>query len=457
MSVRRRPGRSAVAVGTVVVALALGGCGGGIGSGGNAISCSGMAKYGSGYKGAVVVIDSGIQDVEAQKFVTALTPFQKCTGIKIDWAGTPSVESKIQGEIKAGNPPDLGVLPQPGLLQSLVDQGAVKPASDAVRLATKANYDGAWINYGTVKGQFYAPPLGANVKSLVWYSPSAFQMHGWKVPETWDEMISLSNQIAKSGIKPWCAGIESGTATGWPATDWVEDVLLRFYGGKVYDDWVAHRIAFNDPRVQDAINKVGDILRNQKFVNGGFDPAGGGYADVASIANISFQDGGLPIADSGECAMHRQASFYANYWPAHTRIAQDGGDVFAFALPDKYPNQKSVEVAGEFLAAFNTNKATQAVQLYMTSPEFTNAKAALGAWISANKQLEKQNVPGPIDKLSVDMLRQDNVVIRFDGSDMMPAAVGTGTFWTEMTKWIRDPKYTTKQVCDTIEASWPKS
>src|SRR5690606_35770228 len=147
---------------------------------------------------------------------------------------------------------------------------------------TEANVDeffaASWKDYGTVDGTFYAPPLGANMKSFVWYSPGAFADAGYEVPQTWDDMIALSDQIVADGNgKPWCAGVESGDATGWPATDWIEDVVLRSAGADVYDQWVAHEIPFNDPQIVEAIDIAGDILKNPDYVNGGL-------GDVSSIA-----------------------------------------------------------------------------------------------------------------------------------------------------------------------------
>jgi len=187
----------------------------------------------------------------------------------------------------------------------------------------------------------------------------------------------------------------------------------------------------------------------------------GGYGDVKSIATTAFQDGGKPIIDD-QCALHRQASFYANQWPEGTKVAEDG-DVFAFYLPPVDPAKgKPVLGGGEFLAAFNDKPETQAVQLYLQDGNWVNEKAKLGDWITANKQLKAENVltvtdqqPNPIQQLSVEILQDPSTVFRFDASDLMPAAVGAGTFWKGMVNWITGAD--TKKVTDAIEASWPKS
>lgn len=221
-------------------------------------------------------------------------------------------------------------------------------------------------------------------------------------------------------------------------------MLLRTAGPEVYDQWTTHGIPFNDPKVADALNRAGTILKNEKYVNGGF----GG---VKSIATTSFQEAGVPIT-TGKCALHRQASFYANQWPKGTKVAEDG-DVFAFYFPAIDPAQgKPVLGAGEFVAAFADRPEVQAVQTYLASGEYANSRAKIGDWVSANKKLDLANVPNPVDKLSVGILQDPKTVFRFDGSDLMPAAVGTGTFWKGMIEWINGKD--TATVLGGIENSW---
>ena len=253
--------RTAAMVSTLGLAVAVGACGG-TGSG-SELDCGPYAAYGE-FGGAKVKVSSSIRNLEAQRYANALGDFEKCTKIDIIWNGTGTFETDLQKDVKAQTPPDLAALPQPGLLQQLVGQGAVKPASDAVKNAAAKNYQESWNGYGTVNGVYYATPLGANVKSLVWYSPQTFRQNNWTVPTTWDELLALTDKISKAkvNIKPWCAGIESGGATGWPATDWVEDVMLRVQSPEVYDQWVAHAIPFNDPKVVRTLDEVGRILRN---------------------------------------------------------------------------------------------------------------------------------------------------------------------------------------------------
>lgn len=406
--------------------------------------CEPYAAY-LGHAGSTVTMTSTIRDVEADQLAQAWEDFERCTGINIAYQGSADFEETIEAELLAGTGPDLAAVPQPGLLNRLVQQGLVQPASPQVRANAERWYPDDWFRYGSVDGTFYAAPMDANVKSFVWYSPKFFQENGYSVPETWEEMLRLSEQIAADGVKPWCAGIESGAATGWPATDWLEDVLLRTEGPDVYDQWVAHEIPFDDPRVVAALDLVGEILKNPDFVNGGYD-------GVESIVVTSFQEGGLPILEQ-RCAMHRQASFYITWWPPRAVIGEDA-DLYAFYLPPIDPAQgQPVLGAATFTTTFADRPEVEAVAAYLSTPEFANSRARTGDAASANTGLDPTNLQSPVSQLAAELLIDPETEFRFDGSDLMPATVGAGTFWSEMIDWILGKD--TETALSEIESSWP--
>ncbi|WP_446216599.1 ABC transporter substrate-binding protein [Micromonospora sp. IBHARD004] len=407
--------------------------------------CAAYEKY-QGHDGKKVSIYASIRDAEADLLERSWKQFEDCTGIKIDYEGSGEFEAQLGVRVDGGNAPDIAFVPQPGLVKRFADAGKLKALGADTKALAEQNMPADWLKYGTVNGTLYGVPLGANVKSFVWYSPKMFKDKGWTVPTTWDELIALSDKIAASGTKPWCVGVESGDATGWPATDWIEDLMLRTQTPDVYDQWTTHGIPFNDPKVAQAVDKAGTILKNEKYVNGGF----GG---VKSITTTSFQEAGVPIT-TGKCAMHRQASFYANQFPQGTKVAEDG-DAFAFYFPAVDPAKgKPVLGGGEVVVGFADRPEVQAVQTYLASGEYVNSRAKLGNWVTANNKLDIANVASPIDKLSVQILQDKNSVFRFDGSDLMPAAVGAGTFWKGMVDWLNGKD--TATVLNGIESSWPK-
>jgi len=457
----KRSSRTLAALsGGLGIALALtacssGGSGGTTASGGTTTAASGdcaaFASYGD-LTGKTVSVYTGIVTPEDQPYMDSYKPFEDCTHAKIVYTGDKAFETQILVRTKAGSPPDIAIVPQPGLLAQLVATGAAKEAPKAVADNVDKFWGADWKAYGSVDGKFYAAPSGASVKSLVWYSPKEFTDAGYKVPTTLDELKTLSDTIAATGKKPWCAGIASGEATGWPITDWMEDFMLRLSGPDAYDQWVTHKIAFNSAASTAALDAVGGYLKNDKYVNGGL-------GDVTSIATTTFQDGGLPILE-GTCSLHRQASFYASNFPKGTKVAEDG-DVYAFYLPGVKAADHPVLGGGEFNLAFSDRPEVQAFQTYLSSDLWANTKAKIssestgGGWISANKGLDVANLTNPIDKLSATILQDPKTVFRFDGSDMMPAAIGSDAFWKQATAWITGQS--TKDTVDKIEAAWPKS
>ena len=455
---RTRKGLAAVAV-VAVSSLGLAACASDDGGGSNEVSgeapgkgkaeCSQLEQFGD-LTGKTVSIYTSILPPEQQAQEDSYKVFTECTGAKVDYEGSDQFETQLVVRVKAGNAPDIAYIPQPGLLKTLVSSGKVVEAPQPVSDNVDEFFGEDWKSYGTVDGKFYAAPLGASVKSFVWYSPKMFSDNGWAVPETWDDMLKISDEMVDKGIKPWCAGIESGEATGWPATDWLEDAVLREKGADYYDQWVNHEVPFDDAGVADSLDLVGGILKNDDYVNGGF-------GDVKSIATTAFQDGGLPIL-KGECGMHRQASFYAAQWPEGTDVSENG-DVFAFYLPTtNEDNGKPVLGGGEFVAAFDDRPEVQAFQTYLSSDVWANEKAKAtpgGGWVSANTGLDINNLSSPIDKLSAETFQDPDAVFRFDGSDQMPSAVGAGSFWKEMTAWITGES--TPDALKNIEESWPAS
>ncbi|WP_328764186.1 MULTISPECIES: extracellular solute-binding protein [unclassified Streptomyces] len=408
-----------------------------------AVDCGPYARYGK-HPGSKVTVYAENRDREADLFEETWADFAGCTGIDVQYEGDGEFEAQIQLRVDGGSAPDMAFFPQPGLLERFARAGKLKPASAGVAALAKQGWSADWNSYATVDGTLYGTPLVANVKSFVWYSPKFFRDKGLSVPHTWSELMEVTEKVAASGVKPWCAGIESAEATGWPVTDWIEDVLLRQQGTDVYDQWVAHEIPFNDPRVITAMDTVGSILKNDRFANGGFGPA-------RSMASISFQEAGTPIL-SGDCAMHRQASFYADMWPKGTEIGPDK-DVYAFLLPGADPADRPVLGGGVFTAAFADRAEVRAFQEYLASADFANARMKKGPFVSANKGVDPANAATPVDRLSIQLLQDPRTQFRFDGSDLMPASVGAGTFWKGAVDWIGGAS--TRQVADSIERSWP--
>jgi alpha-glucoside transport system substrate-binding protein len=422
MSSRRRVLMSVAFAGAA--GLALAGCA--EGSGGGAAT-TGVTT---------VQISGGITGGEADSLNEAFTQFTADTGIKVQYTGDKSFEGNIVTKVTGGSAPDIAIVPQPGLLQTLIGTGEVQAGSSAVEANVDNYWSPSWKTYGSSDGTFYAAPMLANVKGYVWYSPKQFAEWGVSVPKTWDELMTLTQTIQqKTGAAPWCAGFSSDAASGWPGTDWIEDLVLRQSGADVYDQWVAGDVKFTDAPIQEAFDTLGTILLNPAYVNAGF-------GDVKSINSTAFGDVAAKVAD-GTCPMTHQASFLsANFLEAQTASGQapviaPDGDVYAFLLPGFTANGETyVEAGGEFVAAFSDDPNVQKVVEFMSTPDFADARVKLGGVISANNGADPALASSQFLTDAMKLLQDPNTVVRFDASDLMPATVGSGSFWKGMVNWI---------------------
>jgi len=431
------------------VGLALTGCTGDAApeASGEAADCGPYEAYGTFDEGTEVSLYGTISDVEADRLNESWAVFESCTGIDVVYEPSKEFETQINVRAQGGNPPNLAIFPQPGLLAAQAEAGYLVPAPEEVVANAQEFWSEDWQAYGIVDDTVYGAPLMASVKGYVWYSPSMFEDNGWEVPETLDDLMTLSKDIAGSGVvdKPWCVGFASGDATGWPGTDWVEDFVLRQAGPDVYDQWVTNEVKFTDEPITTAFDSVGEYIRDDAMVNGGL-------GDVNSIATTEFGDAGLPILD-GTCALHHQATFYEGFWPEGTTVAPDG-DVWAFLLPGTEAGANAVTGGGEIVGAYSDAEEVAAVQTYLSSDTWANIRVGLGGVISANKGLDPENASSALLSNAVSILQDPETVFRFDASDLMPGAVGAGSFWKGMVDWIGG-----KSTADTtkfIQDSWPQ-
>ena len=394
------------------------------------------------FSGEEVVIMSTFDGVEGDRYNAAWADFEAATGITIVHENTNTLEDDVKIRAEGGDAPDLAILPQPGLLATLARSDLLHPLENLLA-DVEANDVAGFANYGTVDGTFYAPPFGAGIKSIVWYSPSRFAEAGYEVPETWGDLIALSDQMVADGKTPWCFGIESGGATGWPVTDWVEELMLRTTTPEVYDQWVAHEIPFNSPEVIAAFDAAAEIIKNEDYILNG----------VESIPAVDHAQAGLPIVD-GQCELFQHPNWWASNLPEGTTIGPDGDFNIFFEPMQNADDPKAVLGGGEFIAAFNDRPVVEFVAKYLTSAEYANSRMAQGGWISPNTQADLSYIPAE-DQLTrtVAEFLVTADVFRFDASDLMPSEIGAGEFWTEGVDWILS-EVTTEEATQNIEDAW---
>jgi alpha-glucoside transport system substrate-binding protein len=406
---------------------------------------------GPGSAGSVTVFGVEDSENEAGAMADALTEFGDANGIKVTYVGRRDFEQQINAQVLGGNPPDIGAFPQPGKLKQFAQDGELIKVPDDVVTSVKANWSDSYMGFSNVDGTQYGVPFKSDYKSSVWYIPSVWKEKGYEVPKTLTEFKALVDKMIANGDTPLCVGIESGPATGWPFTDWVEELILREQGIDFYNKWVNHEIPFDDPKVVDTFNEVAgpDGLWTKK---------GAVFSSGGSIAATAFGDNGTPLVE-GKCMMHRQASFYSTFFPDGTKFGDGPGEVTTFYFPadEGHP----VLVGGINAGAFRDAPEVWKVMQYLGSPEFANARQAaqtkrvgggLSGFLTGNSNADLTKW-APLEQGFIKEL-QTAKPAAFDASDQMPAEVGSGSFWTEGTSFVNGDE-DAKTAAANIQATWP--
>lgn len=398
------------------------------------------------FKGTKVTMAGPFVDVDEKKFNDAIKAFEDQTGIDIQYQGSKQFEGTITINVNGGNAPDIADFPQPGLLANLAKTGKVIDVSTFLDKAKlEANYNKSWLDMATMEGPSGPIMAGvwnrSNVKSLVWYNKKEFDAAGYKVPNTWDELIALTDQIIQDGDAAWAIGIESGDATGWPATDWVEDLMLRTTSGENYDKWVKGELPFTDPIVKNAVQKMAEIWFKPDAVYGG----------TKSIVTTPFGDSPKVLFDNPPKAwLHRQGSFITSFFPEGT---QPGVDYDWFPLPSIDP-QYGVPalVAGDIYAMFHDRPEVRAVMEFFTTGESIKTWVQSGGVIAPMNDADPSWYATDVERRMDEMVKKATT-IRFDGSDLMPGQVGAGTFWKGMTDYVSGTA-NLDQAMEEIQKGW---
>lgn len=404
--------------------------------------------YAGKFKGTTVSMSGPFTDNDAVKFNESVKEFESKTGIDIQYEGSKEFEASISIRVNGGNPPDVVDFPQPGLLANFVKNGKSLDLSKVLDMSkVKANYVQSWLDMGTMTGPKGSIIAGiwarVNVKGIVWYNKKAFDAAGYKAPTTWAELTKLMDQIKKDGDTPWAIGIESGAATGWAATDWTEQLMLRTTSLANYDKWVKGQLKFNSPEVRRAIQLWSDIW---------FGP-GNVYGGRTAIATTSFGDSSKVLFDNPPKAwLHNQGNFIVSFFPGDLT---PGVDYDFFQLPAVNSTYGApVLVGGDIYGMFNDRPEVRAVMQYFTSAESLKTWVRSGGALAPQRDAQLDWYTNPVDRRLGELLKNTKAV-RFDGSDLMPGAVGAGSFWKEMTAYVSGT-HTLDQAVKAIDASWPK-
>lgn len=400
------------------------------------------------YEGEVLVVTGASTGPDKDKLDNVFRYFEVATGADVRLSGSESFEQDIVISVQAGSKPDIAMFPQPGLARDLAGRGAIAPLGPETAAWFRETFaaGSSWADLATFAGadgqsRIYGMFFGTDVKSLVWYSPTTFAELGYEVPETLEELQSLTRQIVDDGGTPWCIGLAAGAATGWPATDWVEDMILRTQPPEFYDRWVAHEIPFDHSGVVAAIEEYGWFARNEAFTPSG--PAG-----VVSTDFRESPDGLFEFPP--ECLLHKQASFIPNFFPDGVEVGRDV-DFFYFPAFAGKDLGRPVLGSGGLISVMNDSPAAHGFIEFLKTPFAHEVAVSQGQFLTPHLQADPDAYPSQTQRELGEILT-GATVFRFDGSDLMPGEVGTDAFWTAMIDYTKGES--AAAVAADIEARW---
>ncbi len=419
---RGRRRLATAAAGIAAVALALTGCasGGGGDTGGDA----GGGAAGDEFAGETLNVAAAWSGAEQQNFEAVLAEFEHRTGAKVNYTSFgDNGPTYIRGQLEGGSPPNVAVLGQPALMQSLAEEGDILPVGDAVRSAVEENYSESWIDLGSVDGELYGVWFKAANKSTVWYNADIYDEAGAVAPEDWDDFLTQLGLVSDAGY----AGISIGADVGWPLTDWFENVYLRTAGPEMYDQLTDHEIPWTDDSVKEALEVLATLWGSDLV-----QPGGDQRDFPTSVTEVFGSDPQAGTVFEGD--------FVAG------NIAADGNSTVGenalfYDFPAINGSAPAVVGGGDVAVQFTDDDATNALMEFLASPDSAEIWVPAGGLTSPNGGVDTSLYPDDISRQIAEALTSAEA-FRFDMSDLTPSAFG-GTpgqgFWQEMISFYQDP------------------
>ncbi|HXJ49143.1 MAG TPA: ABC transporter substrate-binding protein, partial [Candidatus Acidoferrum sp.] len=382
-------------------------------------------------KGSVSVMATWT-GAEQASFMAVVKPFTDQTGITIKYEASRDQDALLTTRVASGNPPDLAAAPSPTLLTKFAHDGKVIALNDVVDMtALAAQNSKSWIDLGEPlgDGKLYQVYSWVSLKGLIWYDPKNFAAKSYQVPTSWDSLLALQNQIKGAGTTPWCIGLESGAASGWPGSDWVKEIVLSQSGPTVYDNWWQGKQKWTSPEIKLAWQTWGQIL-------------GSGdsnvYGGAKNMAATNFGDGGTPMFQTPpKCYMHNQASFITSFFQSANASLQPVTDFNFFPLPDITSQFAGAHVvAGDAWSMFHNTPQAQQMLKYLQTADAQAIWVKRGGKISPNNKVSLDSYPDPLSKSTAQILVATKIA-KYDAGDLMPADM-KNAYWSAVLQFVQD-------------------
>jgi alpha-glucoside transport system substrate-binding protein len=354
---------------------------------------------------------------ELANFEEALKPFEDESGFDVQIESNRDANAILETRVDGDNPPDVAGLPGPGPMADFARAGDLKEMPEEVAQVLADEFADTYTAAGTVDDKLVGIFAKVSLKGLIWYNPAAFSDAGYTVPEDWAGTEALVEQIKSDGTTPWGIGLESGAATGWPATDWIEDFLVRQSGPEVYDQWWQGELAWTSPEVKAAFEAFGKYATDPAYVDGG----------PNNELSLAFGNGGdCLFADPPKCYLVHQASFMGGMFETNFPDVAVAGETYDYFMmpPIEFD---ALTASGDVFGMFNDTDGAKQLMAYLVSAEFQEAWVKTGGVLSANQSVSADAYPDEAQQRAAEILSSAETV-RYDASDLMPAAMNDAFF-----------------------------
>lgn len=369
---------------------------------------------------------------QQKSFLAMVAPWEARTGNHVAYEGTRDLNTVLTARLQRGDPPDLAALPGPGPMAEFVEAGRLIPLNDVIDMNQLAQqYASSWIQMGSVNGRLYGIVIRADPKGLIWFDPKVGQAAGLNVtpssaPRTWVELAAIASQLVTAGKSPWCIGLESGVASGWPGTDWVEDFVLRTAGPQTYTGWYQGSVKWTSPEIRAAWRQFGTVVSQS-------------YGGANVVLTTNFGRAGDPLfTHPPGCYLYHQESSLRSDFEQNNAGIQPVIDFNFFGFPNVNPRySQAEEVTGDLLGLFKDSPEARSLIAYLATPEAQQIWVSRGGALTPNRQVPLSKYPDQLSRESGQILTGAEITV-FDASDNMPDAM-TSAFWRGILDYVADP------------------
>ena len=428
MSWRRRVGP---AIALVLVVAPVAGCTGTSAPGPTSAAPTGpSAAQASDSAGSDVDVLGLWSGPELDSFLTVKAAWEADTGSTVAWDGTTDLAGELTSRIESGDAPDIAVLPNPGLMQQLAEEGLLVPLDSFLDMEQIAqDYAPPWIELGSYDGSLYGILYKVANKSTVWFNPPAFAGAGYAVPKTWDDMVVLADEMVAGGLAPFSVVAPRSPGAGWALTDWISEIVLNRCGPDVYDQWIAAEIPWTHECIKQSFDMFVDIVETPGYVLGG----------TQGILGTTDAEGTYPLyTDPPTAYMYYLASFAQAFIAEEFPDLDPGDDYDVFPFPTIDPQHAgAVTVGADVVVMVNDTPAARSFMTYLAGAEAQEAWIELGGFTSVNRSVPPDAYGDPVARAVAEQLTTAKVS-RFGAGDMMPAQVQRA-WWQGMLDLVQDP------------------